>query len=171
MDDMREHPYINVSSAAINTNKTASLFEINAPQYTSLYKTNWNLSFLPVQAHFDSNKYRTKKPIPSNNTYVSIEGFLENVETDPTGRAIMFHVSVDNINFLRWATLSPSGTGNTGNISISFFVSFPFLSVQLPRCHPVLLTSNSTLTLRPVHPQIQLSQIPLPLPRIPRSVY
>lgn len=118
---MRERPYVNVSGAAINTNKTASLFEINAPQYTSLYKTNRNLSFLPVQAHFNSNKYKTKKPIPSNNTYVSVEGFLENIETDATGRAYMFHVSVDNINFLGRATLSPSGTGNTGNYSLSFF--------------------------------------------------
>ena len=126
MEDMRERPYVNVSGAAINSNKTASSFEINTPQYTSQYKTNCNLSVLPVQAHFNSSKYRTKKPIPSNNTYVSIEGFLEDVETDSTGRANKFHVSVDNINFLGRATLSPSGTGNTGINSLSFLVPFPF---------------------------------------------
>jgi len=82
---MREQAYINVSGAAVNSNKTGSFFEVNAPQYTSYYKTNQNLSILPVQAHFNSSKYRTKKPIPSNNTYVSIEGFLESVETDSCG--------------------------------------------------------------------------------------
>ena len=126
MDDMHECPYINVSSAAINSNKTASSFKINASQYTSQYKTNRNLSVLPVQAHFNSSKYRTKKLIPSNNTYVSIEGFLEDVETDSIGRANKFHVSVDNINFLGRATLSPSGSGNAGNHPLSFFVPFPF---------------------------------------------
>lgn len=98
---MREHPYINVSGAAINSNKTGGFFDVNAPQYTSQFKTNRTPSVLPVQAHFNSNKYKNKKPIPSNNTYVSIEGFLEDVDTDSIGHATRFHVSVDNINFLR----------------------------------------------------------------------
>jgi hypothetical protein len=75
-DDMRQQVYISVSGAAVNSNKTGGFFEVNAPQYTSHYKSNRTLSILPVQARFNTNKYRTKKPIPSNNTYVSIEGFF-----------------------------------------------------------------------------------------------
>jgi len=108
-----------VSGTAINSNKTGGFFEINAPQYTSHYKKNRALSYLPVHAHFNSNKYKTKEPIPSNNTYVSFEGFLEGIDTDSAGKPTSFHVSVDNINFLGRATVSPSGTGNTGIQSFS----------------------------------------------------
>jgi len=121
---MRERPYINVSDAAINSNKASGFFDLNVPQYTSHYKYNRALSVLPIQAHFDSNKYRTKKPIPSNNIYISIEGFLEEVETDSSGHVTTFHVSVDNINFLGRASLSPTTTGKTGN-------TFPSISVSL----------------------------------------
>jgi hypothetical protein len=113
-DDMRQQAYINVSGAAMNFNKTDSFFEVNAAQYTSYYKNNRTLSILPVQAQFNSNKFKTKKPIPSNNTYVSIEGFLENIETDTAERATLFSVSVDNINFLSRATLSASTASSTG---------------------------------------------------------
>jgi hypothetical protein len=75
-----------MSGAAVNSNNTGGFFEINTPQYTSYYKNDCMLSILPVQAHFNLNKYQTKKPIPSNNTYVSIEGFLEDFETNTTER-------------------------------------------------------------------------------------
>jgi hypothetical protein len=111
---MRERAYINISGAAVNSNKSSSFFEVNASQYTSHYKDNRGLSVLPIRAHFNSNKYKSKKPIPSDNTYVSMEGFLEDIETDASGRVTMFHVSVDNINFLGRATLSPSVASGTG---------------------------------------------------------
>lgn len=111
---MRHRAYINISGAAVNFNKIEGFFEINATQYTLHYKSNRAQSILPVQAHFNSNKYRTKKLIPSNNTFVSIEGFLEDVETDAAGHATLFRVSVDNINFLGRATLSPSKPGGLG---------------------------------------------------------
>ncbi|KAN0107268.1 hypothetical protein V8E52_010320 [Russula decolorans] len=127
-DDLRQKPYINVSGAALNSNKADGYFEINAPQYTSHYKTNRAQSILPVQAHFNSNKYRTRKPIPSNNTYVSIEGFLEDVETDTSGCAMLFRVSVDNINFLGKAVLSTStvSAGNPGPTTPSRSSCFKF---------------------------------------------
>ena len=150
---MRKWPYINVSGDALNTNKTARFFSINAAQYTSHYKNNRSQSILPVQAHFNLTKYRTKKPIPSNNTYVSIEGFLEDVNTDSSGQATSFHISVNNINFLGRASLSPSTTGNTGNSFLSQSQSQlkPFL--QLPPPLPALPVSSSTLTQwRQAHP-------------------
>ena len=35
---MQERAYINVSGAAVNSNKTGGFLEVNAPQYTSHYK-------------------------------------------------------------------------------------------------------------------------------------
>jgi hypothetical protein len=107
-DDMRQQTYINVCGAAVNTNKSDDCFEVNAAQYTSHYKNNRPLSILPVRAHFNLNKYRTKKPMPSDNTYVSVEGFLEDIETDAAGHATLFHMVVDNISFLGRATFSSS---------------------------------------------------------------
>src|SRR6266849_7955271 len=103
---MQEQPYINVSGPTIHCNKTGTTFEINASQYTTHYKTSRTNSILPICGHFNSNKYRNKKPVPSDNTYVSIEGFLDNVELDPMGHASVFHIAVDNINFLRKAAVS-----------------------------------------------------------------
>lgn len=100
--------YLNISGAALNSNKSDGTFQVNAAQYTSHYKNNRALSILPVQADLNSNKYRNKKPIPSNNTYVSVEGFLDDIETDTEGHATRFHVSVDNIGFLGRATFPPS---------------------------------------------------------------
>ena len=152
---MRERTYINVSGAAINCNKTGSFFQINAPQYTSQYKNNRTLSILPVHTHFNSSKYRSKKPIPLNNTYISIEGFLDNVETDSSGHATSFHISVDNINFLSKATLSPSTSGNTGKSFKSLFI-FLLITItqrQCPPCRRSHHTLNSTLTsLLQAHP-------------------
>ena len=113
-DDMRERAYINVSGAAINSNKSTGSFEVNATQYTSHYKNNRSLSILPVHAHFTSGKYKTKKPVPSNNTYVSVEGFLDAIGTDSHGNATAFHISVDNINFLGKAAVSSATSATTG---------------------------------------------------------
>ena len=146
--------YINISSAAINSNKTAGFFKLNTPQYISHYKNNCALLILPVQAHFNSNKYRTKKPIPSNNTYVSFEGFLEAIETDSTGHATSSHVLVDNINFLWRAIVLPSGTRNTGITFFSIYVSVLNTFLQHPPPHSTLHGSNSTsMPPLPAHPQ------------------
>jgi hypothetical protein len=106
-DVMRHRPYVTFSGIALN--RTESSFDVNAPQYTSFYKAHRSLSTLPLRAAFDDTRYKTKKPIPSNNTYVAVEGFLMEVETDSsTGRPTVFHVSVDNINFLGKAVSPPS---------------------------------------------------------------
>ena len=165
IDNIQEHVYINVSDAAVNCNKTGGFFTLNTHQYTSQYKNNRTLSILPVQAHFNSNKYKTKKPIPSNNT-VSFKGFLESIETDSTGNAASFHISVDNINFLGCTTVSPSGTGNTG---IYIFLHFSTICIisSFSKAQPplhVCLTSNSTL-IRPclaLHQKLPYRTHPVP---------
>ena len=118
----------------------------------SHYKNNRTLSILPIQAHFNSTKYKTKKPVPLNNTYVCIKGFLEDIETDSNGYATLFHVSVDNINFLGRAALTPSvgsSTGKYGTLSLLDIritwhnstihtVKVLALQIQLRQCVPRL---------------------------------
>jgi hypothetical protein len=106
---MRHAPYITFSGAAFNHAEAS--FNVNAPQYTSFFKTQRNLSTFPVRAHFDEARYKNKKPLPSNNTYVAVEGFITEVEIDPdTAQPSLFHVSVDNISFLGKAVLPASGS-------------------------------------------------------------
>src|SRR5436190_11626701 len=94
--DIRKPPYVTFSGATFN--KTDETFDVNAAQYTSFYKAQRNLSMLPIRAHFDTARYKNKMPMPSNNTYVSVEGFLNHVDFDPiTGNTSLFHISVDNI--------------------------------------------------------------------------
>jgi hypothetical protein len=114
LTDARQVAFINVSGKAFNSNKTIGSFEINASQYTSHYKTNKTLSVFPVRALFNTAKYKLKKPAPSDNSYVSVEGFLAEIETDSNQRPLRFLVSVDNINFLGKAPASSSLTGSIG---------------------------------------------------------
>jgi hypothetical protein len=111
---MRQQAYINISGVSVNSNKVDNYFEVNAAQYTSHYQNNSTLSVLPVRGHFNLKKYRTNKPIPFDNTYVSVEGFLGDIETDSAGRATLFHMWVDNINFLGRAPFSPSIASGLG---------------------------------------------------------
>ena len=91
----------------MNCNKTDSFFNVNAAQYTTYYKNNWTLANLPVRAHFDSTKYQKKSPLPSNNTYVAVEGFLGDIEKDTARHIMLLHMSVNNINFLGRVLFSP----------------------------------------------------------------
>jgi hypothetical protein len=61
------------------------------------------LSFTPT------NRY----PIPANNTFLSLEGFLDDVDTDSTGRTNMFYISVDNMNLLTGANNKSDSAGHT----------------------------------------------------------
>ena len=120
--DILRTPYITLSGATFN--KTDNTFDMNTSQYTSFYKTQRNLSTLPIRAHFDEVRYKNKKPIPSNNTYVAVEGFLNSVETDPnTGIPSIFNISVDNISFLGKAIL-PGVAGDQGKAFILFVLIF-----------------------------------------------
>ena len=62
------------------------------------------------------------KPIPTNNTYVAVEGFLNNVEVvSNSGTPTIFHINVDNISFLRKAVLPNVGqSGCQGKVVILF---------------------------------------------------
>jgi len=116
--DIRRAPYVTLSGMA--SNRTESSFNLNAAQYTSFHRTQQQLASFPTQAHFDDMRYKNKKPIPSNNTYVAVEGFLQRVEVDSTGQPVLFHINVDNINFLGKAVLPASGVNEGKYNKLSF---------------------------------------------------
>ena len=109
---MRFPPYITVSGAALDSNKVDGSFRINASQYTTYYRSNRTKSCLPVQGNFLLSKYSDKKPVPTNNSFVTIDGFLTDVVTDHFGEASLFEVSVDNISFLGKIGVSPTTSGS-----------------------------------------------------------
>ena len=120
--EIRRAPYVTLSGLA--SNKTDAFFDLNASQYTSFYKTQRRLSSFPIRAHFDDIRYKNKKPIPSNNTYVAVEGFLQWVDVNPdNGQPVLFHLNVDNINFLGKAVLPVSGSNEGPSHSSPFGVN------------------------------------------------
>ena len=127
--ETRQISFLNISGVAVRSNKTDGFFNIDAAQYTTNYKTNRNLSVLPVRMTFNSNKYKNKKPIPSNNTYVSVEGVLYDFETDTNGQATRFWLSVDNISFLGRASTLPSTSASPSSRGLPFFILFFFFTL------------------------------------------
>ena len=110
-DSIRNAPYATFTGAVFDCNKTDSTFDLNANQYTSFYKAQRHMSSIRVRAHFDDSKYKKNKPMPSKNTYVCVEGFVVQFDTDPTtGHANLIHIIVDNVSFLGRAATPASGT-------------------------------------------------------------
>jgi hypothetical protein len=109
----------------VSFNKSVTSFDVNATQYVSIFKKDRSRSTFPIRAHFDEARYKKKVPIPSNNTHVAVEGFLNQVEMGDSGFPSLFHVNVDNINFLGRAVIpqsSPDGAqGMCHNTSYTVF--------------------------------------------------
>lgn len=114
-DITRRAPYITASGAAFNADKTKGVFDCNPSQFTTFNKDHRNLSTLPIRAHFDDVRYKNTKPIPSNNNYVTVEGFLTHVDIDPNNaQATLFHIDAENISFLGKAVLPNNSVVNQG---------------------------------------------------------
>lgn len=112
-------PYITASGAAFNAEKNDGVFDCNVPQYTTFYRDHRHLSTLPIRAHFDDVRYKNKKPIPSNNNYVTVEGFLYQVDVDTnTGQPLLFHINAENIAFLGKAVLPNTPLANQGTLCL-----------------------------------------------------
>jgi hypothetical protein len=143
--ETRQISFLNVSGVAVRSNKAEGFFDVDAAQYTTNYKSDRHLSVLPVRATFNSNKYKNKKPIPSNNTYVSVEGTLYDFETDTNGQATRFWLSVDNISFLGRASSLPSSSASPpGRGGQPFFFSFFSLhDLTLLSLHPFTGTAST----------------------------
>jgi len=117
-------PYITTSGAAFNAKKNDGIFDCNVPQYTTFYRDHWHLSTLLIQAHFDDVCYKNKKPILLNNNYVTIEGFLYQIDVDTnTGQLLLFHINVENIAFLGKAVLPNTPLANQGTLCLQMNVN------------------------------------------------
>jgi hypothetical protein len=120
--DVRQCVYISFSGVSFN--KLDTSFDITPSQYVSFYKKDRALSKIPIRAHFNEVRYKTKIPLPANGSNVSVEGFLTQVELDSDGQPSLLHVQIDNINFLGRAVIAPvtpsSSQGMNWAISLIF---------------------------------------------------
>ena len=74
-------------------------------QYTSFYRTKHHLSTFLIHTHLNDTRYK-KKPILSENTYLTVKGFITHVDINVnTGQLLLFHMYLDNISFLGKAVL------------------------------------------------------------------
>jgi hypothetical protein len=146
-DVMRRSPYITISGPAFNADMTEGVFDCNAAQYTTFYKDRRQLSTLPIRAHFDNIRYKTKRPVPSNNTYVVIEGFLESVDFDLTdGHPSLFHIGTENISFLGKAVLPNPPRTHQGIFNTPTKLNSLLMVSQFPLLHRAHLDFNTTST-------------------------
>ena len=122
---MREPPYIFLSGAASNVDKNDCSFDLCATQYMSHFRDDRELSVLPVRANFNSPKFKNNKPRAKENHDVGLLGVLENIDTELSGEASLFHIAVDTINFIRPVNIQ-SSKPKTG-----FLSSFASLSLSL----------------------------------------
>ncbi|KAI0291972.1 hypothetical protein BC826DRAFT_1105697 [Russula brevipes] len=91
------------SGICTDSNKADGSFHITASQYTTFHRAlnARACSVLTICAHFDAGRYKSKKPIPAQNTYVSIQGLLTHFDVDSvTLKPTVFHLSVENISFM-----------------------------------------------------------------------
>jgi len=76
-------------------------------------KEHCDLSIFPTRTTFDETRYKNKELVPSNNTYVTVDGFFDHIDIDcHIGQPTLFHVFVDNIGFRGRAILLPRTHGN-----------------------------------------------------------
>jgi|SRR5712672_3056294 len=114
-DVIHHSPYISVSGAVVNINRAQGFFKCNALQYMTFFKDHWHLSMLPIRAHFNNTHYKNKKPLPSNNSYIAVKGFLNQIIFNPnTGQPLFFQISAKNISFLGKVPLANSPVASKG---------------------------------------------------------
>jgi hypothetical protein len=107
--DTQIQPYATISGCAISCDQSKSTFRINAKQYTTFYKIKKQPSILPVDTTFRPSKYKGKKPMPKDNTFVSIEGYMTGIDFDNSGHPSSFKIEILNIAFLGKNITAPSG--------------------------------------------------------------
>ncbi|KAF9472801.1 hypothetical protein BDN70DRAFT_775918, partial [Pholiota conissans] len=116
--DPRHRVYIHVSGKATDCQKDAGTFNLDVEQYIFVLKDAKNHAtksesikpFTPISCIFpDSPRFRNRKPVPYDNHFVSISGFLTDVVFTPknglpavedTGSIDHFTVTVEHIAFL-----------------------------------------------------------------------
>ncbi|KAI0281750.1 hypothetical protein BC826DRAFT_321175 [Russula brevipes] len=129
-----QRPYCEVSGTCHDCDKTDSTFRISTSQYTSFVPIigSHTASPLTFVAHFDDKHYKSKKPMPSNDTIVTVRGFLTgyNDHLPSDKRPTTFDLDVNNIVFLgKNARLPPpSGTCSIPAVHFHFNPTTPATS-------------------------------------------
>ncbi|KAF8262365.1 hypothetical protein EI94DRAFT_1704827 [Lactarius quietus] len=90
--------YVHATGTATAVDTSNATFNVDSYQYTYAFRSPQ--LFLIHAMILDSPRYKTKKPVPSNNSYVGIAGWLTRI--NPTGHDSedRFYVDVNNITFL-----------------------------------------------------------------------
>ena len=142
--DMCEAPYIFLSGVASNVDKNDCSFDLCATQYMSHFHDDRDLSILPVHAHFNSPKFKNNKTHVKENHDVGLLGILDDINTEPSGEASVFHIAVDTINFIRPVNVQSSKTKKGFHSSFSPLSVFLTVSALQGILQPILAL-NSTL--------------------------
>ena len=118
-DNLRYAPLLDFSGTVFNCDKDLLSFDVNAEQYLSFYKSHRALPTLLIRATLDAMRYKNKKPLPSNNSIVSVLGLITHIDiNEDTGLPLLFHVVVDHIGFLGKSSVPARNQGMFGFLSV-----------------------------------------------------
>ena len=101
-------PYFQVTGVAMEVSKAEATFEVNVEQYISSTKSDPSqqaggrskpttrfLCHIP-----DSPRYRNGKPMPSNNRWVTICGYVTGVDMSSDNSEVeQFRINIENVAF------------------------------------------------------------------------
>lgn len=107
--EMRHPPYIEVCGIVKNVSKSLFSFEIHADQYSSFLKTHKKKTGIFCIHAFvpDTGKYKNKRPLPQEKSFVFVTGFLTTVlSNDNENGGAVFAIEVHDMVFGGRATLS-----------------------------------------------------------------
>ena len=149
--DMRRAPYIFLSGAASNVDKNNCSFDLCVTQYMSHFHDDRDLSILPVHTHFNSPKFKNNKPRTKENHDVGLLGILDDINTELSGEASVFHVAVDTINFIQPVNVQSSKTKK--GFRSSFFPLSVFLTISALQgiLQPILALNLTLITFLRLH--------------------
>jgi hypothetical protein len=102
-------PYFHVTGVAMAVSKAEATFELNVEQYISCPKSDPSTKQAggrskPTTRFFchipDSPKYRSGKPMPGNNRWVTIGGYVTGVRRSSDNSEVeQFQIKVENLAF------------------------------------------------------------------------
>ena len=73
---LHQPPYISFLGAVYKSNKDDNTFKCNPLQYTTYYRDRHHLLALPIHAHFETTRYKTKPPLTLNLPNLSLKHHL-----------------------------------------------------------------------------------------------
>ncbi len=123
-------PFITITGLVQDASTSDFTFDINAAQYTQFFG---HKRTFPAHLIFpDSPRYKNKKPMPGNNLFVSMSGFLSRVvvkehdpsQHNPTHKVHHFVIDIDTIVFLGRIPLTPASPTKPGIYCVHLFLLY-----------------------------------------------